>query len=73
MSEMDANDEFDSDNEGEDKPLQFDTIFAPDNCKYLLGDDEKHVIFCTAEADYCDDLPTAISNHVMTEGRHYCL
>lgn len=50
--------------------LQFDTIFAPKYCKYL--GDGKNVIFCMAEEDDNDDLPTAISDHVMTEGKHYC-
>lgn len=55
----------------DDTPLQFDIIFAPHECKHIF-DDEKHIIFCLAEEENNDDLPTAISNHVMKEGKHYC-
>eukprot|EP00956_Cyclotella_meneghiniana_P014699 scaffold22130_cov62-Cyclotella_meneghiniana.AAC.3 len=65
----DSND--DSDDEEDEPPLQFDTIFAPKECKHL-SDFEKNIIFCMAEEENNDDLPTAISNHVMKGGRHYC-
>jgi len=62
---------YDYDNDEDYTPLQFDIIFAPDECKHI-SDDEKHIIFCSAEEENNHDLPTAISNHVMKEGKHYC-
>ena len=48
-------------------PLKFDKIFC---CSYLVP--EKNIIYCLAEEEDNDELPTAISNHIMKEGRHYC-
>ena len=67
----DDDDSNDNDDEEDEPPLQFDTIFAPNECKHLSGFG-KNIIFCMAEEDDNDDLPTAISNHVMKGGRHYC-
>jgi len=77
LADYNHDDDYDEENESDDKdeedksPLQFDTIFSPRECKYLY-DDQKHIIYCMAEEEDNDDLPTAISNHVMKEGRHYC-
>ena len=72
LAEYNFDDSSDDGNDDEDEPpLQFDTIFAPKECKHLSRF-EKNIIFCMAEEDNNDDLPTAISNHVMKGGRHYC-
>ncbi|KAL7526940.1 hypothetical protein ACHAXR_001720 [Thalassiosira sp. AJA248-18] len=52
-------------------PLQFDHLFAEREIKYL-DEDEKWLVFSMAEEEDNDDLPTAVSDHVMRAGKHYC-
>jgi len=52
-------------------PLRFDHLFAQHEIKYLF-DDERWLVFSMAEEKNNDDLPTAVSGHIMRAGKHYC-
>lgn len=49
----------------------FDHLFSQREI-YHLDDDEKWLVVSIAEEEDNDDLPTAVSDHIMMAGKHYC-